>query len=366
MAKLKYYSLDAILAKNAHYSMIIGERSNGKTTAVLSYILEQYVKHGSAAAYVRRYEDDIKGSRGDAVWSGILQLGILEKLTGGAWTNIIYKGRAWYLAVPDPEQEGRFILDDRPFCHAFALTLQERYKGNSYPEIRTVMFDEFMSRTGYLHDEFVIFMNLLSTIIRQRDDVRIFMCGNTVSKYCPYFSEMGLDHIKDMEKGSIDMYSYGQSKLRVAVEFADFPSKQKPSDVYFAFNNPQLQMITGQGGVWEMALYPHCPTKIKPKDIIYTYFIRFDGDLLQCEIVNDEQGVFTFIHRKTTDLQDPDKDLVFTPDYDIRPNWRRRITEPQDRIGRKIAEFYDQDRVYYQDNQIGEIVRNYFLWCRTE
>ena len=38
----------------------------------------------------------------------------------------------------------------------------------------------------------LFFMNVLSTIIRDRENIKIFMLGNTVNKYCPYFDEMGL------------------------------------------------------------------------------------------------------------------------------------------------------------------------------
>ena len=41
---LKYYSLDNILKKNSVYNVIFGERSNGKTYAVLKYGIEQYLK----------------------------------------------------------------------------------------------------------------------------------------------------------------------------------------------------------------------------------------------------------------------------------------------------------------------------------
>lgn len=37
--KLKYYSLDNILKKNCVYNVIFGERSNGKTYAVLKLSL---------------------------------------------------------------------------------------------------------------------------------------------------------------------------------------------------------------------------------------------------------------------------------------------------------------------------------------
>ena len=135
----------------------------------------------------------------------------------------------------------------------------EHDKSTSYPDVTTVIFDEFLTRQSYLPDEFILFQNVLSTIIRGRRDVTIFMLGNTVNKWSPYFAEMGLKHVKEMEVGSIDVYTYGDSELTVAVEFTGSRHSSKASDVYFAFDNPRLNMITGSEGSWEMAIYPHCP-----------------------------------------------------------------------------------------------------------
>ena len=221
-----------------------------------------------------------------------------------------------------------------------------------------------MTRKYYLPEEFVLFQNLLSTIIRTRDDVTIYMCANTVNKYdCPHFEEMGLNRIREMERGQIDVYKYGESGLTVAVEYADGIAKKKPSDVYFAFSNPHLKMITS--GCWEMDIYPHCPVKYLPKDIIFTYFIKYKDIILQCEIVNKDGLTFTFIHRKTTELKDVENDIIYTTDFDVRPNFKRRITAPQSKIEQKIASFFREERVYYQDNEVGEIVRSYLQWCKT-
>ena len=365
MSKLKYYSLNAILEKNAHYNIIIGERSNGKTTAVLRYALQHYIKTGGQTGYIRRWEEDLKGGRGAAIFNGIIALGWVDELTGGAWNTVVYRGRAWFLAVPDPENEGKFITDSKPFAYAFALTKADSYKSVAFPGVDTVIFEEFLSRSGYLQDEFIIFMNLLSTIIRERENVKIFMLGNTVNKYSPYFAEMGLSNVKNMDKGSRDLYSYGSSALRVAVEFADFPSKSKPSDIYFAFNNPRLNMITGRGQVWEIDIYPHLPQRYAPKNVLLSYFILFDGEMLQAEIIQTETAVFTYIHRKTTPLRDEEKDLIFTPDHSALPNWRRNILRPADKLGEKIAGFYKREKVFYQDNETGEVMRNYLKWCKA-
>ena len=188
------------------------------------------------------------------------------------------------------------------------------------------------------------------------------MCGNTVNRYCPYFREMGLYRAKNMTQGDIDVYTYGDSGLTVAVEYSDSPSKSKASDIYFAFNNPRLEMI--KSGAWEIDIYPHCPCKYKPCEILFTYFIIFDGDILQCEIIQHEAYLFTFIHAKTTELKNVEGDLIYTTDYNVRGNYKRNILKPATKLEKRVTEFFLRDKVFYQDNEIGEIVRNYINWCK--
>lgn len=362
MQKIKYYSLSNILDRDAHYNMIIGERSNGKTYAVLKYGLERYIKYGEQMGIVRRWRDDFTGKRGATLFDALVKNGEVSTISNGEWSNIYYFGGRWYLSKTD--EDGNTVKDDTPLAYGFSVSGGEHDKSTSYPMITTIMFDEFITRTAYLPDEFVLFMNILSTIIRLRDNVKIFMLGNTVNKYCPYFAEMGISHIKEMKPGTIDVYQYGTSKLKVAVEFTDNHNKDKPSNVYFAFDNPKLSMITGRGDIWEIAIYPHKPCKFKPKDILFTFFIVFNGDILQCEVVGIDGMQFVFIHRKTTELKEPEKDLIYTPDFDPRPNWRRKITAPIYPVEQKIALLFKSDKVFYQDNEVGEIVRNYLLWCK--
>ena len=120
------------------------------------------------------------------------------------------------------------------------------------------------------------------------------------------------------------------------------------------------------GGAWEMNLYPHCPIKYQPQDIRFIYFLIFEDDVLQCEVVKHDDNVFTFIHRKTTPIKDENTDLIFSPTFDSRPNWRRKISRPTSKIEQKLYYFFKSDKVFYQDNEVGEIVRNYLLWCDTD
>lgn len=361
MIKQKFYSLKNILSKNAQYNVIFGERSNGKTYAVLKHGLENFYKYGEQLAVVRRWQDDFTGKRGATMFDSIVSNGEVTKVTGGEWTNIYYYGSRWFLCRYEGEQGEKRIVNETPFAYGFSISSMEHDKSTAYPNITTVCFDEFLTRTAYLPDEFVLFMNVLSTIIRHRTNVKIFMLGNTVNRYCPYFKEMGLNHVKDMKPGDIDVYRYGESELTVAVEYTTPNKAGKASDLYFAFDNPKLSMITG--GAWEIDIYPHCPVKYTPKEILFTYFISFGGDLLQCEIVHHEDLCFTFIHRKTTPLKDTETDLIFSSEFSPRPNWKRKITKPATKLERKIAEHFLTDKVFYADNEVGEIVRNYLFWC---
>jgi len=368
MTKIKYYSLDNILSKGAIYNVIFGERSNGKTYAVLKLIVNNYAKGHGQGAVIRRWDEDIKGRKGDTLFAPLVSNDEIKKATKGKYDHVAHQGSAFYFAKWETrlkksgDKETVERRDPNPFCYAFALNLEEHYKSTSYPKVTTILFDEFLTRKQYLVDEFVTFQNMLSTIIRLRDDVTVFMCGNTINKYCPYFREMGLTHASDMKIGTIEIYEYGDTGLRVAVEYADFPSKNKKSNKYFAFDNPKLKMITS--GAWEIAIYPHLPEEMKyrPADIRYMYFVVFNDETLQCEIINKDGNWITFVHRKTTPIKDEGKYLVYQEEYDPRPNYRRRMTKPVTDIEKKIVRFFAMDKVFYQDNETGEVMRNYLAW----
>lgn len=364
MDELKFYTLASILDYRALYNIIFGERSNGKTYSVLKYGLERYVKHKETMAVLRRWQEDFKGKRAVSIFDALIANDEIIQLTGGVWESVYYWSGRWYLCKTN--EKGKRIIDDTPFAYAFSLSSMEHDKSTSFPTITTIMFDEFLTRGIYLPDEFVLFCNVISTIVRYRTNVKIFMLGNTVNKYCPYFEEMGIRGVVDMEPGDLRLYQYGEDgKLKIAVEYTGSISKQgKPSDIYFAFDNPRLKMITG--GAWEIDMYPHCPRKYLPKEVQGKYYINFNGNVLECEVIAGDDDMFTFIHRKTTELQYRPEDLVFTTDYSPKGNIRRRIDKPADKIGQRIWNMFQLDKVFYQSNEIGEVVRNYLMWCRTE
>lgn len=359
--KPKYYSLDKIKKKNAVYNVIFGERSNGKTYAVLMEGVKNFIEGKGQIAVIRRWKEDITGKRASGIFNAINESGEIAKLTGDEFQGVTYYNGRFFLCSYD--EKGKAIYHENDCLgYAFALSDTEHNKSISFPKITTIMFDEFLTKHTYLQDEFVLFMNTVSTIVRQRSDVKVYMLGNTVNKYCPYFQEMGLNHILKMEQGTIDVYRYGDSELTVAVEYCKSTQSSKENNFYFAFNNPKLEMITG--GAWELNIYPHLPMKYKPKDVQFTYFILFNDSIYQCEIILVDDVTFTYIHLKTSELKDTNNDLIYSFDYIPRMNYSRNITRPINNLQKRILWYYNTDRVYYQNNEVGDSISNYLKICK--
>lgn len=364
--KTKYYDISHLTKDypDARYYLVIGERSNGKTYSALNYALERYYKYGEQFAYIRRFGEDVRRKHMTNLLAGHVENHVIETLSKGQYTLVDYKAGEfrgyWY-----DEDHNKAVYDQQPMGYAFDLNSMEHHKSTSYPKITTIIFDEFMSRQGYLTNEFILFMNMLSTIIRDRENVKIFMLANTVNKFCPYFQEMGLTHVKEQKAGSVDVYTYSDTPLSVVVEYCDPMSKRggKKSDVYFAFDNPQLKMITS--GSWEIAIYPHLTQRYRPKDVVYKFFVLFDEQILHCELVCTDNDFFMFVHPKTTPIKDENEDIVYTNNPVEKWNYKVGIMNQKDKLSLIIQKMLKENRVFYSDNETGEVLRNYLMWAAS-
>jgi hypothetical protein len=232
----------------------------------------------------------------------------------------------------------------------------EHDKSTSYPDIVTIIFDEFITRSYYLPDEFVLFMNVLSTIIRGRYDVTIYMLGNTVNKYCPYFKEMGLNHVAEMKQGDIELYRFNDD-LTVAVEYCNEAKTTKKVKKYYAFDNPQLEMITS--GKWEIALYPHAPIRHTKYDILTRFYIIFDKKIGCGDVIKNDKYLYIFYHMHTGKHVPDENDIVYLEQHDGIINHAILTSEIRNEKQKLIVDLMNCKREFYSDNNVGEYIRNW-------
>lgn len=366
---MKYYNTTEIRKLDAHYNFIVGERSNGKTTAILLDILKDYMETGKKGAILRRWELDIKGANSDSLFNGINNLGMIEEITEGEYTQVVHYRRAFYLVNVD-EKTGKIKRSTDPFAYIFALTQATHYKSTSYPNIGTIMFDEFLCREGYLPDEVVLFLNFISTIVREKAEAKIFMVANTISWNAPYFEKFGLTNVRKMKEGSIALFTHKKKRkvgselaMKVAVEYCantqDYGGKD--SDVYFAIDDDRVAMITD--GEFEIPTYPQCPHAFSLDNVKMTYWIDYDRGVLRARLIRVDKEMFVFVEKSSEEqqrlLQGP-RDCVYSLEFSSN---HRHFVNPLDAYSNKATHYMcaaiNGNRMFFDDNESGEEFRYY-------
>ena len=139
--------------------------------------------------------------------------------------------------------------------------------------------------------------------------------------------------------------------------------KKKKSNKYFAFNNPKLNMITG--GSWEIAIYPHLAAgqKIKENNIVFTCYVEFNNHILAGDVIQTENDFFLFFHNKTTPIKDRENSLIYSLNYTTGFHCHKSLLDKTTKLTAKIAWFFAANKVFYQSNDIGEMIHNYLIQC---
>lgn len=244
---MKYYSLTKILATRSDINLIIGMRSNGKTFGTLKYFLKQYKKTKKRFCYIRRYEEDIKTFRMEQLFAPLLE--VVKELFGDGFT-ISYSRHKFYLVNANGTK-----VDTIGYC--LALSTASHYKSTPYNNVGYILYDEFIPTASEipLRDEKEKYESVLSTVIRDKQDVVIFCCANTVSKFNWLFIYYGFD-INKVEQGQIVTKEIPKDDtiLRVSLEYCEYNEEiGKKSSKYTT-----SAMITK--GLWEIPEVDEIPT----------------------------------------------------------------------------------------------------------
>lgn len=358
-----WYDISAIDALDAVYNIIYGKRSNGKTYSVCKKILDAYLdpEDPLPSVYIRRLDEMLKPKNLENLFDAHLKY--IEEKTDGRYNSIFYRANAFYLCC---YKDGiKVEQDPKPFCRCYAINTAETTKGQDIGKIKYIFFDEFITRQFYLANEFILWQNLLSSLVRHRANVKIYMIANTVSKFCPYFREMGLTRIKDQKQGTIDLYQMGVNGTKIAVEYSDAPGGGDNVSQYFCFDNPELEMITT--GTWEIALYRHIPKGVGSLRPELSFYIIFDGSTLRggLYILNDMP--LLAISRRYKEIKDPEQQIIYSDNLDDPPDpnplHQSNPAIVTTRAHEVIISLIKQHKTYFADNEDGETFASWLKWA---
>lgn len=293
MSSQKYYSISELLKKDCEYNILLGERSNGKSYSVKDMVLTKAYKKKKEFGYIRRWREEIKAVKVEKYFKDMP----IEKYTNNEYNSIVVYRSDIYFALTENGKTKRGQKIGSCFC----LTGTTHYKSEAYPNIEDLIFEEFITDSGYLPHEVDSLMDLVSTIARRRK-VHAWLIGNTISRLCPYFSEWELKHVPKQKQGTIDVYIQNTSqtdengnpvRVSIAVEYCE--NSGNNSKMFFG---KKSEMITS--GVWECNTYPHLPKPLNHYKILYKILYDYLSFSFVITLLrDDDKTLFLYVYPHT-------------------------------------------------------------------
>lgn len=167
-----YYDLTKLLSYNKLLNISIGSRGRGKSYAAKKWAINGFLKNKRQFVYLRRYKTEFNN-------------------INNYFSDIADRYPNHNFEV----KNGCFLIDNEVAGYYISLSTSQQNKSNSYPDVDKIIFDEFIIDKGkvtYLKGEVQLFLDMIETIARTRDDVRILMISNAISSVNPYFLYFGI------------------------------------------------------------------------------------------------------------------------------------------------------------------------------
>ena len=337
----KFYNGGALLKIGAPWNCILSERAAGKSLYYLKECVIDYFTNGRMFAYVRRFDEDIKPKNVNRYFEDVNFLEWLKKGTG--FDGVVCVQEALYLF--NYNEAGKVVKADK-IGYVFALNIAEkRYKSLHYDGVYSYLFEEFITSSGFLPNEFSIFNHLVSSVSR-RNDFRIFMIGNTVARDCPYLKEMGID-LFSTKPGKIYQNNLLQENGNRVLCAFEFVAPQEKSSLFFG--KAEKTVVKGE---WDVNEVPHLFFRLEESELLYTcYFVNEEvRSAYKIRVVHYDDSKYMYVYPYDyNDLQYVNNDVFSdTPDFQ-----RKRFIHPEKRRHERLRECWKSGRVLYSDNLCG-------------
>ena len=228
MVSPKWYELGSILSHRNILNFVVGQRGGGKTVACIKWVTKGFIDSGDQFVWVRRYKSEMKEIK--RFFDDMIKLGYFEG------HKLEVRGNKAYI---DNEIAGYFI----------PLSVADNFKSQPFHNVRRIVFDEFITtkQPGYIKDEVNVFLSLLDTIIRIRDDVRCILVGNNLTLTNPYFiyfsipTRFNKDKIYSKNGVSVEYYK--------SQEFIDFRKETRFGQLISTVEYGQMSLENDNIGV---------------------------------------------------------------------------------------------------------------------
>lgn len=377
--KNQFWEAEKLLKEkpDARYYFILSGRSRGKTYSVLRNAIKDQCRGKGIFAYIRRHDEDIKQKNLQELFSpqnvGQLTKGAYNKIS--FWRGYFYYEK-WEVNEETNELE-RTAKNPFPCGVALSLNTWERDKGQdigaAYGGFKNIIFDEIITGMNYLIDEVQKFKNVISSLVRTRteQDTKIWLLANPLSKWCPYFPELGItkemistpNRRFEIKYPDTDRMSTIFEYIGSAEEEAAESAHNKVFQTFFAFPNSKSKSQSITEGFWELQDSCHLPSKVynnseKKKEV----FLTFGGEWIRGEIMRySETGVYFVVWSPSRKPKKGEYYFILNAVPDKYAIVGVNTGHPYAELLNKIMQ---TNQLYYSDNTVADLFHGFIKEAR--
>lgn len=253
-----YWNRQKILSYNALLNFVIGVRGGGKTYDMKRWCIESFIKHGKQFVWVRRYNTELFG----------------DDVNQGVTSSFMSDLKDRYENHTIEIKKDTMYIDEREAGYFLALSTSQRAKSSSFPDVDKIIFDEFLiegnTTLHYIKNEPEMLLELVETVQRSRDDVRVMLLGNALSFANPYFMFFGIKPFKgefyhDKDRSIVVQMWAGKEfvNMKRKTRFGKLVENTRYGD--YAIAN-------------EFLLDSDKFIEKRPKNTVFQYSIHYDGE----------------------------------------------------------------------------------------
>lgn len=241
---------------NCPYIGIIGGKGTGKTYGCVDMAIQDFYKSDMKHPffYVRRYDKTFTKS----ICGNLLNIHrqTIINCSGGKHNTAELLGKVYEVmnkTITSTGIEKRTHKNIIAYCRS--MNNVETETGDDKGEISCGIYDEFLSRSGELKDEFLKLQILHSNMLRNRTDryVPLFMLGNTVSRDSAVAEQFGIK-LRDLRRG-LNVYRNKKGVPRIVLYYTpETAANSEAATAYYdRFENSHINMISH--GDWVLGTY---------------------------------------------------------------------------------------------------------------
>lgn len=333
----KFYNGTELKNLNADYNIILGERTGGKSYWTKNYVVSDCVKHKEKFVYLRRYDSDIKTIDVQQYFSDTN----CKKL--GFDLITVYRSELYATEI---DNEGNY---KRLYCigRAMSLSRMVSYKSQIFNDYTHIIYEEFVTDDIYLDNEPDTLLDFISTIFRNRKG-KVWLIGNKLTRFCPYYFEWGLTRLSKQKNDTIDIYRLkaGEEEITIAVELTDKYGNDK-----MTFGHKRKNVTEGE---WETRIYPKPPHPKNEYTVLYEILYMYSGFKFVVSLLSHGDYLCIKIYPYTTDRNITRKITdEFSADVFTTP-----VLNVKNKAEMKIKELFALNKIVYSDNLTGTDFNN--------